>query len=352
MDKNMHETNPNHNSQVYNNFPKVELHRHLEGSLRVSTLKEIALAHQLSFSDHINLEALVQVQPDDPLTFANFLSKFQPLRLFYQSPQIITRVVQESIADAAAENIQHLELRFTPVALARAQGYPLSEVMDWVISSAQQAARQFHISISLIASVNRHESVQLAQEVARLAMERGPSGIAGLDLAGNEAEFPALQFAGILHEAQKSGLKITIHAGEWGGAQNVREAIEDLHADRIGHGVRVLEDPRVVDLARERQLPFEVCVTSNCQSGVCASVHNHPICRMLEAGLNVTINTDDPGISNITLSSEYQLLSESLGFSTTQLRERVLAAVDASFLTANQKQALHAKLASQFQIEN
>jgi len=329
---------------VLKKLPKVDLHRHLEGSLRMATLKEINQAHPLGIAETENLEALVQIQPEDPLTFANFLSKFQPLRLFYQSPQIITRVVGESIADAAAENIRHLELRFTPVALARARNYPLGEVMDWVIQSARAAAQKHQISVSLIASFNRHEPVDLAQQVAIMAAERAVNGISGLDLAGNEADFSALPFTGILKEARQSGLKITIHAGEWGGAEHVREAITDLQADRIGHGVRVLEDPDVTALAREHQIPFEVCLTSNCQSGVCASYQQHPIREMLAAGLNVTINTDDPGISKITLTSEYQHLVETLGVSHALLQERILAAANASFLPPAQKQALLASL--------
>ncbi|NMC53475.1 MAG: adenosine deaminase [Chloroflexi bacterium] len=327
-------------AQRLQNLPKVELHRHLEGSLRISTLRQIARQHNLPFPADTDLPALVQIQAGEPLTFANFLSKVQPLRQFYQSPQIITRVVEEVIADAAAEQVRHLELRFTPAALARAQGFPLNEVMDWVIESACRAASQRGLSLALIASFNRHEPLELARQVTALSADRAGSGIDGLDLAGNEAEFSALPFAGLLREAKQSGLHLTIHAGEWGGAANVREAIQDLHTDRIGHGVRVLEDPSIAALARERQIPFEVCVTSNVQSGVCPSVLAHPVRGMLAAGLNATLNTDDPSISNIDLTHEYRLAVQELQLTLAQLKDRILAAARASFLPPAEKQTL------------
>jgi adenosine deaminase len=328
----------------FRRFPKVELHRHLEGSLRLDTLLDIARQHGITLPLGPDLRSLVQMQTGDLLTFSTFLSKFQMLRLFYRSPDVIKRVTREAVADAAEDGVLHLELRFTPVALTRMQDFGLDAVMDWVLESAQQAARDFNISVSLIASVNRNESVELADKVARLAVERKDRGVVALDLAGNEASFPAAPFAGLFREVKAAGLKITVHAGEWGGAANVREAIELLGADRVAHGVRVLEDPAVVALARERQIPFEVCVTSNYQTGVVASLTAHPLVKMIEAGLYVTINTDDPSISQITLSDEYRLAVENLGLSRAQLADRVMAAAKAAFLPRADRQALFLRI--------
>jgi len=136
-----------------------------------------------------NLSGLVQVQDQDPMTFTNFLDKFKTLRLFYKSPDVIQRVTREAVEDAAKDNCLYLELRFTPAALSRAEGFPLHDVMDWVITSAQEAARKYNIKVGLIASVNRHESVELAEQVAWLAVDHIKNGLLGLDLAGNEAEF-------------------------------------------------------------------------------------------------------------------------------------------------------------------
>ena len=312
-------------------LPKVELHRHLEGSLRLETLFEIARAHQITVPT-THFQTLVQVQKDDPYTIDNFLSKFQMLRQFYRSPEIIARVAHEAVADAASDNIRYLELRFTPIALARLQGFSLAEVMDWVIESAMSAARERGVLLRLIASVNRHEPVELAGQVAELAAERIPQGVVGLDLAGDEAHFPALSFAPVFQQARAAGLHITAHAGEWGGPANVRQVIEQLGAERVGHGVRVIEDPAVVALAVERGTTFEVCLTSNYQSGVVAALTGHPMVRMLNAGLKVTLNTDDPAISGILLSDEYRLAVSDLGLPLPMLRDCILQAAYSSFL--------------------
>jgi adenosine deaminase len=335
----------NNSAEYYKKLPKVDLHRHLEGSLRLKTMLEIARSQGITVPLSTGpLSSLVQVQTSEPNTYQNFLAKFNTLRMFYRSPEVIHRVTREAIEDAAQDNVRYLELRFTPVALSRAERFPLGEVMDWVCESAGKAAKEFGLRVRLIASVNRHESVELAEQVAWLAADRTGRGILGLDLAGNEAEFSSVPFLGVFKEAHQAGLKLTVHAGEWAGAANVWEALETLHAERIGHGVRVLEDPETVALARERGTAFEVCVTSNFQTGVVPSLHEHPIMEMLNAGLNVLPGTDDPSISQITLSDEYQLVCEELGMEHKQLKERVLAASRASFLPQEERDTLEVQL--------
>ena len=332
-------------------LPKVDLHRHLEGSLRLTTMLDIARQHGVTVPvSMFNLSGLVQVQDQDPMTFTNFLDKFKTLRLFYKSPDVIDRVTREAVEDAAKDNCRYLELRFTPVALSRAEGFPLHDVMDWVITSAQEAAKKYKIKISLIASVNRHESPELAEQVAWLATEHIKNGLTGLDLAGNEAEFKSDAFQGIFKEAKQAGLHVTIHAGEWGPAENVRDAIENLGAERIGHGVRVLEDESVTALAKERETVFEVCVTSNYQSGVVKSLPEHPLPRMFEAGLKATVNTDDPSVSRITLAHEYQHISEDLRVPMATLKNSVLVAAQAAFLPDVEKEKLVASLKKELKL--
>jgi len=325
----------------YLSLPKVELHRHLEGSLRLTTMLDIASQHGVTVpANMFNLSGLVQVQDKDPMTFTNFLDKFKTLRLFYKSPDVIHRVTREAVEDAAKDNIRYLELRFTPVALSRAEGFPLHDVMDWVLTSAQEAARNNKIKVGLIASVNRHESSELAEQVAWLAADHIKDGMLGIDLAGNEAEFKSDPFHEIFKEAKQAGLHVTIHAGEWAGAENVRDAILNLGAERIGHGVRVIEDESVVALAKERDAAFEVCVTSNFQSGVVKSIQEHPLPQMIAAGLNVTVNTDDPSVSRITLTQEYQHVCEDLKVSFDTLKQSVIKAAQASFLKDDEKAQL------------
>jgi adenosine deaminase len=332
----------------YQSMPKVDLHRHLEGSLRLRTLVEVGHSHGLNLPGTGKLRELVSIGEEETFTFANFLSKFETLRLFYRSPEIIARLAREAVADAAADKVRYLELRFTPAALGRAENFPMGEVIDWVIEGVRQAERENPIQVGLIVSVNRHEPVKLAEQVAMLAADRRGMGIMGFDLAGNEAHFPALPFAGVFSEAKQAGLHITAHAGEWGTAQNVADAIRELHVERIGHGVRVLEDPAVTALAREMNTTFEVCITSNYQSGVIASQEAHPLPRMLAHGLNVTINTDDPSISQIRLTDEYRRACEEMGLTVPMLQERVLAAAQAAFLPDEKRQTLARMLMKEF----
>ncbi|NUM45389.1 MAG: adenosine deaminase [Anaerolineales bacterium] len=328
--------------EFYKSLPKVELHRHLEGSLRLSTILELAHAWGLNLpiADPPRLRALVQVQKADPPTSTNFLSKFETLRLFFRSQEVIMRVTREAVADAAADNVRYMELRFTPVALSKAQKFPLDEVMDWVIASARQAEQDFGVVTRLIASVNRHESVSIAETVAGLAVDRLNNGIIGLDLAGAEGKFPAAPFEGVFKEACKAGMRITIHAGEWGGAENIIEAIQTLNAERIGHGVRIFENPYAVDLAIERGTTFEVCPTSNYQSGVIGPEDTHPLARMIDAGLCVTLNTDDPSISNIALSDECYLACEQMALPLDTLKTTISNGLQASFLPNSSQEKL------------
>lgn len=330
---------------TYRALPKVELHRHLEGSLRLDTMLDIARQHGITIpADVLRLSTLVQIQEEDKFTFQNFLAKFNTLRLFYRSPDVIHRITSEAVEDAAKDNVKYMELRFTPVALSRAERFPLHDVVDWVITSANEASEKYNVTVRLIASVNRHESTELAEQVAWLAVEHLSDGMVAIDLAGNEAEFKTEPFYGLIKEARQSGLHVTIHAGEWGPANNVKEAIEELGAERVGHGVRVLEDGNIVALARERGTAFEVCVTSNYQSGVVGSLDTHPLMRMLDAGLNITINTDDPSISRITLSHEYYTACEDLRMPQNILKQRIVAAAQACFLPANEKEKLATQL--------
>jgi adenosine deaminase len=322
-------------------LPKIDLHRHLEGSLRLSTLAELVHSESMDLpGDESVLQKMVQISPGEPHTSDIFLTKFKSLRNFYRSPEIIQRFVREAVLDAASDNIRHLELIFTPYALAQERGFPLREVVDWVVESARKTAEEEEISVGLIASFNRHESMEIAEEVARIAVDQMENGIVGLSLAGNEVEFSAEPFAGLFHDAREAGLRISIHAGEWTGAETVRHALETLEADRIGHGIRIMEDEDVVAIARERRTTFEVCLSSNLHSGVIERMEDHPLLAMIQAGLQVTLNTDDPAISNIRLSEEFLIAIEQLGLSITTIKALILVAAQAAFLSPHKRKAL------------
>lgn len=308
--------------------------------MRLSTLMDIGRTHGITSVGTDYLRSLVQIMEDEPYTFENFLSKFKTLRDFFCSPEVVTRITYEAIEDAALDNIRYLELRFTPVALSNSEEFPLGEVIDWVIEAAKTGEKDNGVITRLIASVNRHESLELAEKVIQLAIDRKDAGVIGLDLAGSEANFPAAPFIGLFKEACESGMQTTIHAGEWGGALNVRQAIEEFGTRRIGHGVRVMEDPSVVDIARDHGTVFEVCITSNYQSGVVPVLKEHPLPKMVSSGLTTTLNTDDPSISQITLGYEYQQACEELGVPLSKLISQNMVSARASFLPDDERDAL------------
>jgi len=329
-------------------LPKVELHRHLEGSLRISTIAEIASGRLDLPADPERLKALLKVSPNDPRSPHQFLGIFRTLRSIFLSPEIIQRVASEAVEDAAKEGIRYLELRFTPAALSEARGFAMGEVMDWVLEAAMEAARPLGIDVRLLAGVNRHEPVEIAEQVASLAVDRMGHGVVGLDLAGDESEHPAEPFAGVLRGARQAGLHLTVHAGEWSGPQEVFYALDVLEAERIGHGVRALEDPKAVALALDRNAVFEVTPTSNLCTGVIGSPDEHPLPEMIQAGLRVTLGTDDPGIFGISLADEYAAAIEHLDLSLETVKGMVLTAAQGAFLTAREKRDLEQDLVKSF----
>lgn len=328
-------------------LPKIDLHRHLEGSLRLETLLEIARKYKLKVpTDDLDaLRPYVQVT-NDPANHEAFLAKFEVLRHFYRTPELIHRLVYEAVADAAADNIKYLELRFSPQALTRVRGFSMADAADWVIESVAQAEADYDIQVGLIVTLVRHDPIQQARHVAEIAFERCGKGIVGLDLAGDEVKFPSRPFTPLFKEAKQVGLGITVHAGEWASAYGVREAVLDLFADRIGHGVRTLENSEILRLVRDHQTAFEVCLTSNLQTGVVHQMNHHPLVDMLDVGLNATINTDDPSISNCTLTDEYEIAVDRLRIGYPALRNSILTAANAAFLSPDARVALVQKFDS------
>lgn len=321
-------------------WPKIDLHRHLEGSVRLQTLSEIAQEYNIDLPGY-DLDAirpLVQIT-NEPRTHQHFLDKFRVLRTFFKNQYVVERVAYEAVEDAVNDNIRYLELRFTPSALAEAGGFSLEQVINWVIQAVRLAENEFDITVGLIVSVNRHEPVALGERVLAAAGER-LADIDGLDLAGDEATFPALPFAPLFSRAKEMGLGITIHAGEWNSPDNIIFAIKHLYADRIGHGVRAIEDPQTWELLKQRGIPLEICPTSNYQSG---AVHNskiHPLSELINLGLVITINTDDPCVSGITLTDEYCLAVTELGLSIQDLKTTMQNTAKAAFLKGRDKDRL------------
>jgi len=317
----------------------------MEGSLRLSTLAEIAHEHGVEIETYNvdELRPLVQMVDDEP-DFQTFLAKFTILRKFYNSKESVMRIAYEAVADSAHDNVKYLELRFNPVAQAHHHGFSFDDVADWVITAVDQAQQDFDIQVRLIVQIGRHEP-QYAWQLAELAVARKNDGIVALDLAGDEEHFSAAQFIDVLRWAKTQGLYITAHAGECKNcsAENIYEAIEIIQADRIGHGVQAMKNPKVLELLKQKQIPLEMCPTSNIQTAAIAGLAHHPMLAYHRMGIPVTINTDDPSISNITLTDEYIVAIRGIGITLNDLKTMVLNAAHAAFLPATERAALIAQ---------
>jgi len=328
-------------------MPKIDLHRHLEGSLRLQTLADIATRHGIDLPAYSieKLRPYVQVTEDKP-DFHSFLAKFRLLRQFYHNQEAVMRVAYEAVADAAEDNICYMELRFNPVALARAQRFPLDNVVRWVCMAVEQAQKDYDITARLILQIGRDEDLRTADEIVQLALDYQDQGVVGVDLAGDEINYPPHRFVTPFRRAREGNLGITVHAGEAGSAKNVHDAIRLLHASRIGHGVRLVEDSNVVRLAREQGVTLEICLTSNLQTGVVHTFTQHPLPDLITLGVRTTINTDDPSVSDTTLTDEYMVAMAAVGLELEQVRKSIFTALEAAFIPEGEKRQLCHKFAA------
>lgn len=314
-------------------LPKVALHRHLEGSLRLRTLAEIATEYHITLPVY-ELEALrpyVQITSDPP-NFHNYIGKFALLRYFYVSKDIIQRVAREAIKDAARDNVRYLELRFNPVALSRIRGFALNDAVEWVLDAAEKAQAAHPCRVCLILQVPREEPLTIANEMVDIAIAHLGPQLRAIDLAGDEVHHPPQRFAEPFRRAKQAGVHIIAHAGEAMGAESVRNVLTYLDAERIGHGIRSIEDPAVLQMLREREVTLEVCPTSNFQTGAAPNPPAHPLYDLYNLGIRVTVNTDNPSISATSLSNEYVVSVRDIGLKPGAIYRMLRNAVDAAFI--------------------
>ncbi len=323
-------------------LPKIDLHRHLEGSLRLSTLAEIAHQHGVDLPSWSLEELRPYVQMvGEPPDFQTFLSKFKLLRRFYSTREAVVRIGYEAAADAAVDNVKYLELRFNPVAFSKMQGFSYLDVADWVASGVEAAQHDHDIQVRLIAQIDRREEeLETARRVAEVAVALRSRGFVAIDLAGDEINYPVNRFAKVFEWAKAQGLHITVHAAEVGPASNIRDAIELLHAERIGHGVHAREDLRMMDLLVRHNATLEMCPTSNVHTGAISRLGQHPLGAYQKIGIRVTINTDDPSVSNTTLTDEYLVALKDLGLSLRALRQTIMTSAESAFLPEPERQRL------------
>jgi len=325
----------------YPGYPLVELHRHLDGNVRIETVLDLARRHGLPLPAGTveELRPYVQITEREPSLVA-FIAKFALLRRVMVDYDAVRRIVRENLEDAAREGIDYIELRFSPAFMAEEHGLDPSGVVEAACDALAEGAREGPVSAKLIGIISRHYGPEAGWKELEAILHGRGRGVVALDLAGDEAGFPGELFVEHFRKAREAGLRTIAHAGEAAGAASVRQAAEGLRAERIGHGIRVLEDPAVVDLLLERGIPLEVCPTSNVHTSTVPDLRSHPLPRLLERGLAVTLNTDDPSISGIDLANEYRVAREDLGLGDTDLRRMQETALAAAFLTDEERARL------------
>ena len=322
-------------------LPKVELHCHLELTARPALLKELLAVKGRSVSDDEFRRDFLITEPVGDLP--TLLNIFLGHRDLLDSAEVVERMTYECCEDMSRNGVRLLELRYAPSFLCDAHDSLKPDAMHAaILQGVERAERDFPLAVGLICLLQRIKSVEENQYWLDFAVEKKADFLA-MDLADNELAVGPAPFIPLFEKAKSEGFAVTIHAGEAEGpqaARNIRDSIELLHADRIGHGVRILEDASVLDFVRERGTVLELCPTSNWLSGVCATKEAHPFRTIMEAGIRTTLNTDDPGIMNIDLLDEYRLLRDGMGFVEDEFVQINQWARDASFIPEARKAAV------------
>lgn len=323
-------------------FPLVELHRHLDGNVRLETVLDLGRRHRVA----LPAWTLEELRPHVEIvgreaSLVDFLAKFAVLRQVMVDYDAIRRIVRENLEDAAREGIDYIELRFSPYFMAESYGLDPVGVVEAACDALEEAtAGRMPVQAKLIGILSRHYGPEVGWCEVEAAIHGRDRGVVALDLAGDEAGFPGELFVEHFQKAREAGLRTLAHAGEAAGAASVRQALDGLGAERIGHGVRAVEDPALLERLAERRIPLEVCPTSNVQTSTVASYAAHPLPALLRRGLAVTLNTDDPSISGIDLAHEYRVAEEELGLTPAELRTLQENALEAAFLSPEEKRAL------------
>jgi adenosine deaminase len=326
-------------SEAYRRLPRAELHVHLDGSLRPATLLELARAEGVALpaGDAAGLRSHMRV--DDARNLADYLERFRLTVAVLQSEAALERVAYEMVADAAADGVRYLEVRYCP-ALSRERGLSLDRILAAQWRGMQRGRLEFGVAGGLIVCTLRHFDPGLSEEIAEAAVRQRTGGVLGFDIAGGEATHPAGPHRRAFEIAARGGLAITVHAGEAAGPASIAEALFDCRADRIGHGTRLFEDPALTAYVRDREIPIEINLTSNLQTRVVARAEAHPLRRYLDAGLTVTLCSDNWLMSDVTLSGEYARAAAALALTGDEIRMLARTGFRAAFAPRPERLAL------------
>lgn len=325
-------------------MPKVELHVHLEGSIQPAVLLTLAERNGVALPVD-NVEGLKDLYRFTD--FEHFLRVYFAISSCLQTVDDFRLIAYEFGAEMARQNIRYTEVTFTPYTNVANTGLPFEDILAALNEGRHRAEQEFNVQFRWVLDIVRDDPGSRHQ-VARWATSAVDDGVVGFGLGGTEIGHPPEWFSDAYAVAREAGLHSVPHAGEMAGPESVWGAIRALKAERIGHGDRSIEDPVLVDYLRQHQIPLEICPTSNLCLGIYASLEEHPIRRLWDQGVYVTVNSDDPPMFNTDLVSEYQALVDHLGFEAADLEQLSLNALEASFLPDTNKAELKQTFRSEF----
>jgi aminodeoxyfutalosine deaminase len=310
-------------------LPKAELHLHLEGSIDPHTLLELRSRHGKS-STLADIEQLYRYE-----NFTSFLMAFKTVTDDLQTPDDFELITYRLLEKLKAENVLHAEVYVSVgVCLWRKQDF--AAIFDGMERGRRRGERDFGVSLLWIFDAVRQFGTEKAQRVAELAVRFHGASVVGFGIGGDELKAPPELFRDVYAFAADHGLRLTAHAGENAGPGSIWGAL-NLRAERIGHGLTAGQDPELVEELSRRQVPLEICLTSNLRTGCCSSLTEHPVHNYFDHGIMITLNSDDPAMFGTSLAHEYQLAQDRFGFTDEHLRELARNSFEASFLPAEKK---------------
>lgn len=325
---------------IDNALPLLDLHRHLDGNIRPKTIWQLADQNNISlptpqFEDFI---PYVQVQHSEADLLA-FLKKLDWGVSVLKSLDDVKRIAFENVEDAFNAGLHYAELRFSPYYMAMNHHLSITDVVAAIVDGVQMGMKSFDIKINLIGILSRTFGVKQCQlELEALLTHK--EQLVAIDLAGDEYNFPGELFIEHFKQVRNAGLQVTVHAGEAGGSKSVWQAITELGATRIGHGVATIEDEKLMTYMVNNNIAIESCLTSNFQTGTVKNLGQHPLKQFLNFGIKACLNTDDPAVQGIEIKHEFSLAQNVLHFTDIEISQLQKNAVDVSFLSNAEKTTL------------
>lgn len=332
--------------ELLHQLPKAELHVHLDGSLRPQTMVDLAQRTGVALPTGDAAVLATTMQAGDTANLVEYLAKFDLTLSVMQTADSLERIAFELAEDNARENVRYLEVRYSPI-LHTSGGLPPTEAVEAPLRGLARATETYGIRTGLIICGIRNMEPETSRDLADLTVAYKNRGVVAFDLAGAEYNYPAKKHKNAFFTVINKNMATTIHAGEAYGPESIHQAIHYCRANRIGHGTRLFEDEDLMAFVNDFRIPLEICLTSNVQTRVVASLAEHPLRQYFDAGLVVTLNTDNRLISGTTLTDEYWLAHEHLGFTWPELKRLALMSFESAFLHYREKQDLLAQVREQ-----